>query len=68
MRPVEVELFTRPLDAQTWNAHMPTVCMPHHVVAASDPFQFPATLAKRLITADRTAYVRVTAARGSQRT
>jgi hypothetical protein len=27
---------------------MPAVCMPHHAVAASDPFQRPATLAKRL--------------------
>ena len=31
-----------------WNAHMPAVCIPHHMVAASDPFQFSATLAQRL--------------------
>jgi hypothetical protein len=30
--------------SMNWNAHMPTVCMPHYVVAASDPFQVPATL------------------------
>ncbi len=31
-----------------WNAHMSAICMPHHVVAASDPFQCPAALAQRL--------------------
>src|SRR5580693_7214346 len=30
------------------NAHMPPVGMPHHMVAASDPFQFPAALAQCL--------------------
>ena len=30
------------------NAHMPPVGMPHHMVAASDPFQFPAALAECL--------------------
>ena len=34
--------------AMYWTAHMPAVCMPDHVVAASDPFQLPTTLAKRL--------------------
>jgi len=34
--------------AMHWNAHVPAICMPHHVVAASDPLQFPAALAQRL--------------------